>query len=198
MSDVKKGNPKVDAYFAKAKDRVDEMKILRAICLETGLEEDLKWGKPAYMIDGKNVVLIQGFKAYCALLFVKGFAMKDPENKLIQIGVNTQNARQLRYDTPEEVEKDAAMIKAYIQEAITLEEIGVAIEQHVIQKAERPLELENIFQAQPEVQKAFDALTPGRQRAYLIHFTGAKQSKTITARIEKVIPQILAGKGMNE
>ena len=184
-------NSRVDA-FLKTQDRwQEEFKLLRAIVQECNLTEDLKWGQPCYTLDGKNIVLIHGFKEYCALLIFKGVLLKDPKGLLIQQTENVQSGRQIRFTSTKEIVKLKTVIKSYIKEAIEIEKSG-------IKDFPVPTELTAKFKTTPALKKAFNALTPGRQRAYLLFFAGAKQSKTRQARIDKSIPQIMAGKGLND
>ena len=190
-------NPKVDDHIRNSKLWKDEMNALRAIILNCKLAEDFKWGKPCYSFDGKNVVLIQGFKDYFALLFFKGGIMKDPKQLLIKMGENTQTGRQMRFENVQDILDKKEIIKDYIFDAIEIEESGEKIE---IKKEATPIpeEFQIKLKENPKLNSAFEALTPGRQRAYLIYFSAPKQSKTRESRIEKSIPNILDGKGMND
>jgi uncharacterized protein YdeI (YjbR/CyaY-like superfamily) len=191
-------NPKVDFYFAKEKKWPEEIQKLRVIALDSGLTEDLKWGCPCYTSEGRNIVLIHVFKEYCALLFFKGALMKDPKGMLIQQTANVQVARQMRFTSVREIIKLEPEIKAYIREAIKVEKSGLKVEL----KKPADFAVAEEFQAKldkmPVLKKAFAGLTPGRQRAYLLYFSQAKQSKTREARVEKSIPQILKGKGLDD
>lgn len=191
-------NPKVDFYFQKEKQWHDEIAKLRVILLNCGLHEELKWGCPAYTLDGNNIVLIHVFKAYCAVLFFKGALLKDTDNVLIQQTKNVQSARQMRFTGLAEITKQQTILKRYVAEAIAAEKAGLKVELKKTADYEVPEEFELRLKAMPALKKAFQALTPGRQRAYLFHFSGAKQSKTREARIEKYIPHILAGKGLDD
>lgn len=191
-------NPNVDFYFQKEKQWHDEIAKLRVILLNSGLQEELKWGCPAYTHDGNNIVLIHVFKAYCAVLFFKGALLKDTDNVLIQQTKNVQSARQMRFTGISEITKQQAILKRYVAEAIAVEKAGLKVELKKTADYEVPEEFEQKLKAMPALKKAFQALTPGRQRAYLFHFSGAKQSKTREARIEKHIPKILAGKGLDD
>ena len=191
-------NPKVDFFFTKAKSWQEEFKLLRAIVLDTGLKEELKWGQPCYMYEKKNIVLIHGFKDYCALLFFKGALLKDKKGILIQQTENVQAARQIRFTNVSEIDKLKAAIKAYIYEAIEVEEAGLKVEFKKTDDFKIPEEFEAKLKKMPALKKAFYALTPGRQRAYIFHFSSAKQSKTRESRIEKYMPKILDGKGMDD
>jgi uncharacterized protein YdeI (YjbR/CyaY-like superfamily) len=189
-------NPKVDAFFTRAKQWREEMESLRTILLDCGLAEDLKWGKPCYSLAGGNVIVIQGFKAYCALLFFKGVLMPDPHHLLVKTGENTRVGRQLRFTSVEAISESQAKVKYYIQTAIALEKSGVKVELPHEADIKVPGEFEKALAENPALKKAFKALTPGRQRGYYFYFSQAKQSKTRTARIEKCVQRILDGKGM--
>lgn len=191
-------NPKADFFFNKATQWQKEFKELRAIALETELVEDLKWGCPCYTYEEKNIFLIHGFKEYCALLFFKGALMKDPENILIQQTENVQAARQIRFTNLQQIIDLKEIIKSYLFEAIEVEESGAKIKMKKTKEFEMPEEFQQKLDENPELKEAFEALTPGRQRAYLLYFSSAKQSKTRAARIEKYIPEILNGKGLND
>lgn len=182
----------------KAQKWQQEMILLRSIVLECGLDEDYKWMHPCYSLEGKNVVLIHQFKEYCALLFFKGVLMKDPKKILIQQTENVQDRRQLRFTDIKQIEKQRTVIKAYIKEAMEIERSG---QQVVFKKTEAFAmsdEFRKALKAQPALKAAFDKLTPGRQRGYLLYFSAAKQSATREARIEKYLGQILKGKGLND
>ena len=191
-------NPKVDFFFDKAKQWQKEFEKLRAIALETELVEDLKWGCPCYTYEGKNIFLIHGFKEYCALLFFKGALMKDPENILIQQTENVQSARQIRFTDLQQIVDLEKVLQNYIFEAVEVEESGVKIEMKKTKEFEMPEEFQQKLDENSALKEAFKALTPGRQRAYLLYFSSAKQSKTRESRIEKYIPEILNGKGLND
>lgn len=191
-------NPKIDPFFRKAKQWKDEFEKLREIVLDCELTEDFKWMHPCYTHDGKNIVLIHGFKEYCALLFHKGALLKDPHGILIQQTENVQSARQIRFAGLERIEEMRLIIQSYIDEAIEVEKAGLQVELKQTKDYEMPEELLNKFAEMPELKTAFEALTPGRQRGYLYYFAGAKQSKTRESRIEKYMPQILEGKGMDD
>lgn len=196
---VKKGktDPKVDAYFTKAKKWQEEMEKLRSIVLACGLTEELKWGKPCYAFEGNNVVIIQGFKEYCALLFFKGVLLKDPDGILVKTGENTRVGRQIRFTNVQEVVKLRSALKAYIHQAVEVEKAGLKVDTK--QDPEPiPEELQKKFKESSKLKAAFEALTPGRQRGYIFFFSAAKQSKTRESRIEKCVPQILKGKGLND
>ena len=191
-------SPKVDAVLKKEKKWREEFEKLRAIALECPLTEELKWGCPCYTYEGSNVVLIHGFKAYCALLLFKGALLKDPKRILVRQTENVQAARQIRFTNVQEIVEMKSTVKAYIQEAIEVEKAGLKVDFKKTSEFEMPEELKKKFAERTEVKTAFEALTPGRQRAYLLHFSAAKQSTTREARIEKCMPQILKGKGLND
>jgi uncharacterized protein YdeI (YjbR/CyaY-like superfamily) len=176
----------------------DEMTALRGIVRECGLAEEVKWGQPCYSLDGRNVVLIHGFKEYCALLFMKGALMKDPEGLLIQQTENVQSGRQIRFTNLAEIVERRSVLKAYVEEAVAVEKAGLKVEKKATAAFPHPEELRARFEASAELKAAFAALTPGRQRAYLLHFAAAKQAKTREARIDKCAPLILAGKGLDD
>lgn len=191
-------NPEVDEFFGKAKQWREEFEQLRAICLECDLTEEYKWMHPCYTFQDSNVVLIHGFKDYCALLFHKGSLLRDPEDILVQQTKNVQAARQIRFTNIREIVELEQTIKAYIQEAVEVEKAGREVEFKKTKEYDIPEEFQKKLNEMPELKKAFEALTPGRQRGYLLHFSGAKQSKTRTRRVEKNIPKILDGKGLND
>ena len=189
-------NPKVDARIATDKQWRDELERLQKIILSTGLSEELKWGQPCYTLDGKNVVLIHGFKEYFALLFMKGALMKDPNKLLIQQTENVQSGRQIRFTDGGEVTQLAPVLKKYIEEAIAIEESGARLEMKKTTEFKMPDEFKAALAKKPALKKAFEALTPGRQRGYLLHFSSAKQAKTREDRIAKATPKIMKGKGL--
>lgn len=192
-------NPKVNRFLDKATRWKDEMTLLREIVLDLNqLEEDYKWMHPCYTFNGKNVVLIHGFKEYCALLFHKGALLKDPKGILIRQTENVQSARQLRFTDINQIQKQKNTIKSYIKEAIEIERSGAKITLKQTSDYTVPEELQKVLDKNPAVKKAFHSLTPGRQRAYLFYFSQAKQSATRQSRIEKYVPQILEGKGMDD
>jgi uncharacterized protein YdeI (YjbR/CyaY-like superfamily) len=191
-------SPKIDAYLQRNDRWREEMSALRAIALDCGLTEELKWGVPCYTFEKKNIVVIHGFKEYCGLLFFKGALLKDAKKILIQQTENTQSARQARFTNVEEIVKLQRMLKAYIREAIDAERAGLKVELKKTAEYRIPDEFQARLDASPALRTAFEALTPGRQRAYLLHFSAAKQSKTRAARVEKFIPQILDGKGLDD
>lgn len=189
---------KVDRYIEKIKNWKEETILLRETCLECGLEEDFKWMHPCYTFQGKNIVLIHGFKHYCALLFHKGALLKDAYNLLIQQTENVQSARQMRFINKQEIIDLKAVIKTYIFEAIEVEKAGLEVKFKSTSEFEMPAELEEAFKNNPFLETAFYDLSPGRQRGYLLHFSQAKQSKTRISRIEKAIPKIVKGQGLND
>lgn len=191
-------NPKVDWYFTKAKKWKSESEKLRAIILDCGLTEELRWGKPSYTHEGSNIVLIHGFKEYCAVLFFKGVLLKDPKGILIQQTENVQSARQIRFTNLREIVEMEPTIKAYIKEAIEVEKAGLKVKLKKTSDFKVPEEFKSKLDKMPALKKAFAGLTPGRQRGYLFYFSAAKQSKTREARVEKWMPQILKGKGMDD
>jgi uncharacterized protein YdeI (YjbR/CyaY-like superfamily) len=191
-------NPKVDAFISRAEKWQKEYEKLRAIILECGLTEELKWGVPCYAFQNSNVVLIHGFKEYCAILFVKGALLQDARGILIQQTENVQSARQVRFTNVREIDELEPILKAYIYEAIEVEKSDLKVDYKKTVEYSVPDEFQNKLDEIPALQTAFDALTPGRQRAYLLYFSAPKQSKTREARIEKCMPQILAGKGLND
>lgn len=195
---MKPPNPEVDWYFDKNETWGAAMRKLRAIALDSGLTEELKWGCPCYTLDGNNIVLIHAFKAYCALLFFKGALLKDEHGVLVQQTKNVQAARQVRFTSLSEVEKLEPTVKACINEAIAVERSGQQVAFKSTAAFDMPDEFKRKLAAQPALSAAFHALTPGRQRAYLLHFASAKQSKTREARVEKAIERILAGKGLDD
>lgn len=173
-----------------------EIRKLRSILLECGLDEELKWGKPCFLFEGKNVAIIQPFKEHCSLMFFKGALLRDAHGLLRSQGQNTQSAMRLEFTSEAQVAK--AVVTSYVKQAIAVEEAGLKVDFKAKRELELPQELARILQKDSKLAKAFYALTPGRQRGYVLHFTGAKQSQTRTARIEKCIPGILAGVGMND
>ena len=191
-------NPKVDFYFNKANKWQREIAQLRTIVLDCGLTEELKWGCPCYVFQEKNIVLIHVFKDYCALVFFKGALLQDDKGILIQQTEHVQAARQIRFTNLREVTSMKATLKAYIYEAIEVEKAGLKVKLKKTSDYKIPIEFENKLKKNVALKKAFDALTPGRQRAYIFHFSQPKQSKTREARIEKYMQQILDGKGLND
>lgn len=191
-------NPKVDQFLRKTKKWQEEYTLLCSIARTLPLTEEFKWGWPCYTYEGSNVVLIHGFKAYCALLLMKGALLKDPKRILVQQTENVQSARQLRFTSAEEIKRLKSTIKTYLQEAIKAEKAGLKVEFKKTAEFKVPAEFKSTLSTRPDVQKAFAALTPGRQRGYLLHFSSAKQSATRDARIAKNLPRILAGKGLDD
>jgi uncharacterized protein YdeI (YjbR/CyaY-like superfamily) len=191
-------NPKVDFFFDKTSKWQEEYGQLRKIVLDCGLDEELKWGCPCYAFQKSNVVLIHGFKDYCALLFMKGALLHDASGILIQQTENVQSARQVRFTNVSEIKKLAATIKAYIHDAIEIEKAGLKVELKTAREYPVPKEFQAQLDNDANLKAAFDALTPGRQKGYLFYFSQAKQSKTREARVEKYIPHILDGKGIDD
>ena len=191
-------NLPADFFFQKAEQWRDEFALLRKIVLGCGLAEALKWGQPCYLHQGRNVVLIHGFRDYCALLFMKGALMKDEAGALIRQTENVQSARQLRFTNQQEIVEAEAMIASYLADAIEVEQSGRTVQRKETAEFSVPEELRQRFDEDPAFKAAFDALKPGRQRGYLLHFASAKQSKTRTVRIEKAADRIFAGKGLDD
>ncbi|MDP2386349.1 MAG: YdeI family protein [Bacteroidota bacterium] len=191
-------NPKVDFYFTKAKKWQEEIRKLREIVLDCHLTEELKWGVPCYMFQNSNIVLIHVFKDYCAVLFFKGALLKDSKGVLIQQTENVQAARQIRFTNVKEIVKMKAILKAYIFEAVKIEEAGLKVPLKKTTDFKVPEEFQTKLDKLPTLKKAFAALTPGRQRAYIFYFSQAKQSKTRETRVEKYMPQIMDGKGLDD
>ncbi len=191
-------NPKADFFFNKDTKWQKEYEQLRKIILDCGLVEELKWGCPCYVFEKKNIVLIHGFKEYCALLLFKGALLNDPEGILIQQTENVQVPRQFRFTNVKEIVKLKQTIKAYVYEAIEVEKAGIKAPLKKTEDYNIPEEFQKKLDKNAKLRTAFNALTPGRQRAYIFHFSQAKQSKTREARVEKYIPLILAGKGIDD
>jgi uncharacterized protein YdeI (YjbR/CyaY-like superfamily) len=191
-------NPKVDFFFNKTQPWQEEYKKLRKIVLDCGLTEELKWGQACYTLEGKNIVLIHGFKDYCALLFMKGALLKDPKKILIQQTENVQAARQIRFTNAGEILKLEKSLKAYIHEAVKLEKSGAKVKLKTPAEFKMVEEFKKKLDETPALRSAFYTLTPGRQRGYLLYFAGAKQSQTREARIEKCVKPIMKGKGLND
>lgn len=189
-------NPRVDAFISRAKKWRGEVQKLRSTLLECGLDEDLKWGKPCFMFEGHNVAIIQPFKEHCSLMFFKGVLLKDTHGLLRSQGENTQSALRLEFTSERQIKK--TVVKSYVKQAISLEKAGLQVDFTAKDELELPTELAEVLKKNCELASAFNALTPGRQRGYVMHFSSAKQSKTRISRIEKCIPKILAGKGINE
>ena len=191
-------NPKVDAFLSKAKKWPEEFEKLRMIILDCQLTEELKWGFPCYTFENRNIVLIHGFKEYCALLFFKGALLKDAKGILIIQSENVQASRQIRFTNVREIVKMEAILKAYIYEVIEVEKAGLKVKYKKITEFIIPEEFQNKLDKRPALKTAFDALTPGRQRAYILYFSAPKQSKTRDSRVEKCMQQILNRKGLND
>jgi uncharacterized protein YdeI (YjbR/CyaY-like superfamily) len=191
-------NPKVDFFFDKAKKWQDEFEKLRKIILDCQLTEELKWGVPCYTIQKKNIVLIHGFKEYCAILFFKGALLKDARGVLIQQTENVQSARQIRFTNVREIVKMETILKAYIKEAIEVEKAGLKVDFKKTSEFKIPVEFQNKLDENPALREAFYVLTPGRQRAYIFYFSQPKLSRTREARVEKCIDLILDGMGLND
>ena len=191
-------NPKTDWFFVKDTKWQKEYEKLRKIILSCGLSEELKWGCPCYTFENNNIVLMHGFKEYCALLFFKGALLADPDGILIQQTENVQSARQLRFTSVQQVVKAERIVKAYVYEAIEVERAGLQVKYKKTKDFKIPDEFQTKLNKMPSLKTAFDALTPGRQRAYIFHFSQPKQSKTRTARVEKYLKQILNGKGLDD
>ena len=191
-------NPKVDWFFDKPGKWQEAYAKLRALILDCGLTEELKWGCPCYTLEKANIVLIHGFKEYCALLFFKGALLKDPDDILIQQTENVQAARQIRFTSAREIATMKSTLKAYIKEAVRVEKAGTRVELKKTSEFKMPNEFKNKLEEMRDLKKAFSALTPGRQRGYLLYFSQPKQSRTRAARVEKSVPQILKGKGLDD
>lgn len=191
-------NPKVDGFLSKSRKWKDEISLLRQIALECKLDEDYKWLHPCYTLNGSNIVLIHGFKDYCALLFFKGVLMKDKKKLLVQQTENVQDRRQLRFTSLGEIIKKKNTIKDYILEAIRIERSGAKIEYKKTSEFKMPAEFREHLIADKKLRAAFDKLTPGRQRGYLLYFSSAKQPQTRESRIKKYRPKIIAGKGLDD
>ncbi len=191
-------NPKVDAYLSKAENWRDELQKLRKILLGCQLTEEFKWGKPCYTFQQGNVVVVLPLKKHCALLFLKGALLKNTDGILIKAGENTEAGRQVRFTNVREIVEKEPILKACIYEAIEVEKAGLKVTVKKISELKIPEEFKNKLAANPALKTAFDALTPGRQRAYIFYFSGAKQSKTRESRVEKCRPQILNGKGLDD
>lgn len=193
-----KANPLVTKVHAKEKRWGAEFAALRKICLASGLNEELKWGQACYDLHGGKIVLIHGFKEYCALLFMKGALLRDPTGFLIQQTKNVQSARQIRFTSLAEVNKSKTAVAAYINEAIEVEKSGAKVQKKAVADYEMPAEFLTRLDDDPELAEAFYALTPGRQKGYLLHFADAKQSATRAARVEKHASRILRGLGLDD
>ena len=191
-------NSKVHLFFENAKKWQEEMQLLRSIILECGVDEDYKWMHPCYVYKESNIVLIHGFKQYCALLFFKGVLLKDKKSILVRQTENVQEGRQIRFTNLAEISNLKDTIKDYILEAIEIENAGLKVKLKKTIEFKIPQEFQNVLDDMPKLKTAFEGLTPGRQRGYLLYFHSPKQSKTRVARIEKCIPQILNGKGLED
>ena len=191
-------NPKVDWFFSKETKWQEAYSELRILILDCGLLEELKWGCPCYTVGNSNIVLIHGFKNYCALLIMQGALLKDKKKILVQQTENVQSARQIRFKNVEEILKNKSTIKSYIEEAVALEKAGMKVELKKTTEYKIPKEFQTVLDDMLELKKAFQALTPGRQRGYLLYFSAPKQTKTKEARIEKYLQHILDGKGLND
>ncbi len=191
-------NPKVDFFFTKAEEWKEEFEKLRIIILDCGLTEELKWGVPCYTFQNKNIVLIHGFKEYCAILFIKGALLNDADGILIQQTENVQSARQIRFTYVREIVEMELILKAYIYEAIEVEKAGLKVNYKKTSEFIIPVEFQNKLDEIPALKTAFDSLTPGRQKGYIFYFSQPKQSKTRESRVEKCVQQILNGKGLDD
>jgi uncharacterized protein YdeI (YjbR/CyaY-like superfamily) len=191
-------NPLVSKAHGKEKRWSGEYAALRQLCLASGLNEELKWGQACYDLDGSNVVLIHGFKDYCALLFIKGVLLEDPKGLLVQQTKNVQAGRQLRVASLADINKQKAAIKAYIKDAIAIEKSGAKVQMKGVAQFEMPEEFKKRMEHDAELANAFQALTPGRQKAYLLHFASAKRSATRVARVDKHAPRIMRGLGLDD
>lgn len=191
-------NPEIGAFLNKAKKWQEEMEKLRMLLLDCGLKEELKWGKPCYTFEKSNIVIIQGFKEFCALMFFKGALLKDPEAILKKPGENSQAARRIPFTGVQEITELEPVLRAYIFEAVELEKAGLKVNFEKNRALIFPEEFQNKLEESPDLKAAFNRLTPGRQRAYNLYFSAPKRSETRTSRIEKCIPQILKGKGLND
>jgi uncharacterized protein YdeI (YjbR/CyaY-like superfamily) len=195
---INRMNPKVDAFFDKPGKWQEAYGKLRAIILDCSLTEEYKWMHPCYTLDGKNIVLIHGFKEYCAILFFKGVLIKDPLGILIQQTENVQSGRQVRFTSTDQIDEMGPVLKRYVLEAIEVEKSGEQVPMKETSEYAVPGEFQKALDSNPTLKSAFEALTPGRQRAYLYYFAQPKQAKTREARVEKYIPHILKGKGLND
>ena len=195
---MNKPNSRVDVLISKTDQWQKEFVKLRKIVLDCGLTEELKWGQPCYTFEGSNIVLIHGFKNYCALLFMKGALLKDSEGVLIQQTANVQSGRQIRFTSLQEIVGMQTLLKAYVHEAVEVEKAGLQVPHKETSEFNVAEEFQKKLDKSARLRKAFNALTPGRQRAYLLHFSAPKQSKTRESRVEKSTKQILNGKGLND
>jgi uncharacterized protein YdeI (YjbR/CyaY-like superfamily) len=190
-------NPRVDAFLSEAGRWQEEFAELRRIALDWGLTEELKWGKPCYTFGNRNVVIIQGFKEYCALMFFKGALLKDPE-RILETPGRTQAGRQIRFTSTREIVELEPVVKAYVHEAVEVEKTGLTVDLKKTSEYAVPEEFQNKLDEIPALKTAFNALTPGRQRAYLFYFSQARQSKTRASRVDRCVQRILDGKGLND
>jgi uncharacterized protein YdeI (YjbR/CyaY-like superfamily) len=191
-------NPLISKVHSKERRWSAEFAALRQLCLASGLNEELKWGQACYDLSGSNVVLIHGFKNYCALLFMKGALLKDPKGSLVQQTKNVQAARQMRFTSLADINKQTAAVRSYIREAVGIEKSGAQVRMKGVAQFDVPEEFQKRLDEDPKLVEAFHALTPGRQKGYLLHFAGAKQSATRTARVAKHSPRILKGLGLDD
>jgi uncharacterized protein YdeI (YjbR/CyaY-like superfamily) len=191
-------NVEIDAFISKAKKWKEELQLLRSIILNSELKEELKWGKPCYCFNNKNVLIIQPFKEYCGLLFFNGALLKDNKKLLVKAGEHSQAGRLIQFKDKNEIEKSSKVISSFIKEAIEIEKAGTKFKSEAIAEKIEIEELQEYKKTNPAFKKAFDALTPGRQRGYLIYFSGAKQSATRIDRINKYSDKIMSGKGLND
>ncbi|MBY0095819.1 YdeI/OmpD-associated family protein [Mesobacillus maritimus] len=191
-------NPKVDEYLREARSWQEEFEKLRMTILDCGLTEELKWNKPCYMYKNKNIVIIQGFKEYCAVMFFRGALLNDPNGILVRPGENSQAQRQIRFTDAQEIMEMKTVLKDYVNQAVVVEKSGLEVNFKKTEEFIIPEELQTKFNEMPSLKSAFYTLTPGRQRAYILYFSKAKQSKTREARIEKYRQNILDGKGLND
>jgi uncharacterized protein YdeI (YjbR/CyaY-like superfamily) len=191
-------NPKVDDYLNNTTKFQKELELLRSIVLDCGLIEELKWGTPCYMFQKNNIILLGAFKDSCIISFLKGALLSDTENLLMKAGENTQAARIIKFTNEKDILKIKSILKTYIYEAVEIEKAGLKVEPKKHSEYNVPEELKNQFKQKPDFKKAFEALTPGRQRGYLLYFSDSKQSKTREARIEKYTQRIMSGKGIND
>ena len=191
-------NPKVDVYLGSLTKWRDEMENLRGIILDCGLSEELKWGKPCYASQGANVVILQGFRDYCAVLFFKGVLLTDPDSVLVKTGVNTHVGRQMRFTSVGEIVERKSVLRAFVSHAIDVERAGLNVAR--VERADLavPEELQQRLDENPSLKAAFHALTPGRQRGYVFHFSAPKQSATRASRVERCVQRIFDGKGLND
>ncbi|MFT3924288.1 MAG: YdeI/OmpD-associated family protein [Myxococcales bacterium] len=195
---MSKKNPKVDAYIDRAKQWQGETKKLRSILIGCGLGEELKWGKPCYTHGEANLAIIQGFKEHCSVMFFKGSLLKDPKKHLVRPGEHSQAGKRMEFTSLKKIKELEPVLKSFVDQAIAVEEAGLKVDFKEKHELELPDELTNRLAGDPDLSAAFDGLTPGRRRAYVLHFTAAKQSATRATRIEKCVERILAGKGLND